>query len=279
MSLKRVQADVDRMVSCQINKENLRWVSQSIVESVPFSSNKCVALRLILLQMDIFLNRLSNEWDEGLDEFELNTVKNIYSDFVLILCFQISLFIAVLRHAKKLYAKAMASDNTHHNKDTIVAYLFKVFSSFPATVKIVKIWSDGPSSQFKNKFIAAVIPILEEKFGVKIYWNFYATAHGKACVDGIGATVKKMVRSMILTKNKIVYQTSDFVDAFNSKKSAIEVSGITDSEISEINALLNLSKVFSEAKAVPGISECHQCHHIERWVPILNYESSCHYSF
>lgn len=72
-----------------------------------------------------------------------------------------------------------------------ITYIYKIFLTLPSTVKIVKIWSDGPTSQFKNKFIGAVILLLEKKFQVKIIWNFFATAHGKACVDGIGTTIKK----------------------------------------------------------------------------------------
>lgn len=172
--------------------------------------------------------------------------------------FQISLFIAVLRHAKSLHSTAIASDNTHHTKETIVAYLYKIFLTIPSTVKTVKIWSDGPRSQFKNKYMAAVILILEQKFKLKIVWNFFATAHGKACVDGIGATVKKKVRSMILSKKRIVYQTSDFVDAFKSKKSKVDLYGMSDEEINKINVELNLDKVFAETSAVRGISEYHQ---------------------
>lgn len=164
----------------------------------------------------------------------------------------------MLRHAKTLHSNAIASDNTHHIKETIVAYLYKIFLTIPSTVKTVKIWSDGPSSQFKNKFMAAVILLLEQKFSVKIYWNYFATAHGKACVDGIGATIKKKVRSMILSKEKIIYQTSDFVDAFKSKKSKVDLFGMSDEEIDKINVELNLDKVFAEAPTVRGISECHQ---------------------
>lgn len=106
--------------------------------------------------------------------------------------------------------------------------------------------------------MAAVILLFEQKFKVKIFWNFFATAHGKACVDGIGATVKKKVRSMILSKEKIVYQTSDFVDAFKSKKSKVDLFGMSDEEIDKINIKLNLNKVFAEASTIRGISECHQ---------------------
>lgn len=107
----------------------------------------------------------------------------------------------------------------------------------PQAVNVVKIWSDGPSSQFKNKFIAAVTPIFEKKFKKKIFWNFFATAHGKGCVDGIGATVKKRVKRLILSRKVIVNCAKDFIVAFNAKgeDSKIKLVELTSEEILKIN--------------------------------------------
>ena len=57
--------------------------------------------------------------------------------------------------------------------------------------KTVSICSDGPPSQFRNRFIAAAIPVLEAKHQLYITWNFFATSHGKGPVDGIGGSVFK----------------------------------------------------------------------------------------
>ena len=35
--------------------------------------------------------------------------------------------------------------------------------------KILHVWSDGPSSQFKNRFIANCLPWFESKFNLKVY--------------------------------------------------------------------------------------------------------------
>lgn len=77
----------------------------------------------------------------------------------------------------------MVSENTDHSKDTIVAYLYKIFLQIPEAIEIVRIWSGGPTNQFKNKFMAAVIKLFETKFRKKIIWNYFATAHGKGCID------------------------------------------------------------------------------------------------
>ena len=141
---------------------------------------------------------------------------------------QLSLFTSGFYHNETLQAKVFVSDNLVHTKDTIVSYLWKLLSQSPASLKTLKIWSDGPSPQFKNKFIAALISCLEARFGLKIFWNCFATSHGKGCVDGIGATLKTIVRKHIRARDVIVNSASDFVTAFNLTQSKISVEETTE---------------------------------------------------
>ena len=67
--------------------------------------------------------------------------------------------------------KVIVSDNTDHSKYTIVAYIYKILLQLPKEVKLLKVWSDGPSSQFKNRFIGAIILLFESLFPIKIIWN------------------------------------------------------------------------------------------------------------
>ena len=55
----------------------------------------------------------------------------------------------------------------------------------------IEIWTDLPSSQFKNKFFFAYVRMtLPQMFDLKFSWSYSATSHGKGAVDGIGATMK-----------------------------------------------------------------------------------------
>lgn len=47
-------------------------------------------------------------------------------------------------------------------------------------VSLLHIRNDGPSSQFKNKFIANAIIILLEKYSKDMQWHFFATSHGNS---------------------------------------------------------------------------------------------------
>lgn len=103
-----------------------------------------------------------------------------------------------------------------------------------------------------HHFVRKFIPIKNH------IWNFFATSHGKGAVDGIGAVVKNKVRRMILTREAIVNNAKEFVAAFKKEKSLIEVTEVTNDEISEIQNELELKFVFDTAEVVPQISNFHQ---------------------
>lgn len=171
---------------------------------------------------------------------------------------QLSLFTSALLYNGKTFSKVFVSNNLHHTKETIIPYVHKLLSSLPETVKIVKIWSDGPSSQFKNKFIAAIIGLLESTFNTSFFWNYFATSHGKGCVDGIGATVKNVVRKHIKARQASVNSAADFVNAFNLTPSTISVEQVTDEDFCEINNKLNVAEIFLNTKNIPDIASAHQ---------------------
>ena len=173
---------------------------------------------------------------------------------------QVSLFTAALWHSGELHSKVVASDNLTHSKETLVAYVSRLLDDIPATVKSVSIWSDGPSSQFKNHYIAASLHALEEKHGINILWNFFATSHGKGPVDGIGGSVKRHVWTAVKTRKVIVNDAASFVLACNAPESTVEVFEMSAADIAQRNTTLNLDQVFSDAPAIEGILAAHHFH-------------------
>lgn len=53
---------------------------------------------------------------------------------------QLTLFTSGFYYNNKFQAKAFVSDNLNHTKDTIVTYLWKLFSTLPPSLKILNIW-------------------------------------------------------------------------------------------------------------------------------------------
>lgn len=163
-----------------------------------------------------------------------------------------------MKFKKETISQVISSDNTAHTKKEISIYLYHILSKLPAETKVLKVWSDGPNNQFKNKYIAALIKHFEQIFKVKMYWNFFATSHGKSCVDGIGAIVKNRVRRLMNSRQKIVNSSSDFANAFNSEKSVIRVVNMSESDASKIYLDLKFDEIFTSAKVVPNIFNFHQ---------------------
>ncbi|KAK6169741.1 hypothetical protein SNE40_020732 [Patella caerulea] len=169
---------------------------------------------------------------------------------------QVSIFTYALWHSAQLHSGAIVSDNLNHSKDTIIAYLDNIFESLPATIKSVSIWSDGPRSQFKNRFICAALKRLQEEHHISIYWNYFATSHGKGPVDGIGGAVKRHVWQQVLSRKAVVINASTFTKAAHGMQN-VTVTELTSDDIQRRNKRLNLESIFVEATVVSGIAAMH----------------------
>lgn len=168
---------------------------------------------------------------------------------------QVTLFTAALWHSGTLYPIVLVSDNLNHSKDTIIAYLDRLLEELPRHVSELSIWLDGPSSQFKNKYIAASLKSLQERFNLTIIWNFFATAHGKGPVDGIGGAVKRYVWRMVKTRKCMVYNASQFAKA--AENSNVMVLEMSEDNIKQRNINLDIHKTFDNCSKLGGISKSH----------------------
>ncbi|KAK2706981.1 hypothetical protein QYM36_014865 [Artemia franciscana] len=80
------------------------------------------------------------------------------------------------------------------------------------------IWTDSPSSEFKNKFTVQFLKKLSEEHNVPFFWKYFATSHGKGVVSGIRGNAKSLVRRSVISKgfNAMVVQSyNDFACAAN----------------------------------------------------------------
>jgi hypothetical protein len=141
---------------------------------------------------------------------------------------QVTVFTAVLWRAEKTESCIIVSDNLKHDKSTVVAYLIILLrillrDSFHNSHLVV--FSDGPCSQFKNKFILATLPHLRQHFHLdSLEWSFFAASHGKGPCDGVGGHAKRMVREAVNRRQiTSVSNAKDFAEAMKKAKSSIQV--------------------------------------------------------
>ena len=169
---------------------------------------------------------------------------------------QVTVFTAATWHSGEIHSSVIASDNLAHTKETLVAYIDKLMEDLPSTVKVLSLWSDGPRSQFKNKFVAASISALEKKHGVVIKWNYFATSHGKGPVDGIGGATKRFVWNNVRLRKHIVKDAATFVAAA-TQMPKVQVEEMTSADIKTRNDHLHLDDVFDKAEPIRNIAQMH----------------------
>ena len=95
------------------------------------------------------------------------------------------------------------------------------------------LYTDGPSSEFKNKFTLKIIHEISQILQCEVRRQYFATSHGKGVVDGIGGAAKSAVRKRVLSKTGPVMQcASDFVREVRKDLPRVKVTEVTEEEIS-----------------------------------------------
>jgi hypothetical protein len=80
----------------------------------------------------------------------------------------------------------------------------------------VSLWSDGPASQWKNRYLYKFMNNLVSRYSLSILqWNFFAASHGKGPVDGVGAIAKKTVWNAVKSRKCRVSSAQDFCGVLN----------------------------------------------------------------
>ncbi|KAF8793879.1 hypothetical protein HNY73_001911 [Argiope bruennichi] len=168
----------------------------------------------------------------------------------------VTLFTAALFEKNhKTQSYLIVSDTKDKSKLSVSAFILKLLEiiKFQANKPKLIIWSDGPSSEFKNKFICYFLFILfkTQKHFSSFEWKYSATSHGKGVVDGIGGTAKSRVYAEVKARRAIVQNAVDFATVAAKVVQNITVIPMLQKDIDKTQIDWNL------AKDVPGIKKAH----------------------
>lgn len=109
----------------------------------------------------------------------------------------VTLFTAATFYKNKCQSYIICSNSQNKNKDSIFVFLnhlYDLIMTENCNENIQEcLWSDGPSSEFKNKFMVRLLHYMSKKYNKSFSWKYFATAHGKGVIDGIGGNVKRLV--------------------------------------------------------------------------------------
>ncbi|GBM83311.1 hypothetical protein AVEN_261148-1 [Araneus ventricosus] len=91
---------------------------------------------------------------------------------------------------------------------------------------------------------------LSIKFKKAFHWKYFAMAHGKGVVDGIGGRAKCLVRNAVMSKKStapIVQSAEEFANVVIKAMPSTTVMSFLDKDINRDNSM------WVKAKAIPGI--------------------------
>ena len=151
------------------------------------------------------------------------------------------------------------------------SYLHKLKNKYP-TLEEIDIFSDGPSSQLKQKYTLCNITFAS----LKVNWHFFATSHGKGAIDGVGGTVKRLVYRGLMAEKWIPSP----IDAKSFAECAISVcNGIKmvyrSKETVERDSSTFEERVF-DISSIPNLRQIH-CVRVISYASVSTEEGTVHF--
>ena len=149
------------------------------------------------------------------------------------------------------------TDSPEKGKDTIYAFVTKICEIMKSSFDLgdyFTFFTDGPSSEFKNKFMAKMLGDISIKLNLPVKWQYFATSHGKGVVDGIGGNAKYLVRQHVMARKGIVQGSHDF---FKVVEKAMPSTTCLHMTQNEIKSVIESERPWDNVPNVCGISQAH----------------------
>ena len=160
---------------------------------------------------------------------------------------QLTLFTVCVWMYKIKKSFVFVSDDLDHDKTSVIVFMNELLKALTRDYGInnCDIFSDEPSSQFKNQCVCNYLPNFCNAYDIeKLSWHFFPSSHGKGAVDDIGGTVKREVWMAKLARKVIVHSLDDFYAAAKKLSRNIEIIKLSAAEITTEAETLNLAKFF-----------------------------------
>ena len=184
---------------------------------------------------------------------------------------QVSLYTVMVWHRETVISKVIVSDCRDHDKKAVAAFtctVMEMIRTVLPSATTVNIWTDGPSSQFKNKFIFSFISKLQDRYSVSLAWHFFATSHGKGPNDALGGNVKRMAHRQALSRHLVIADANSFAKAVNMSTDVISVTVMSQEDIYTMVSDLKLEELWNSIPPMPGIFNTH-------WVQVISGKVHC----
>ena len=100
-----------------------------------------------------------------------------------------------------------------HSSTTVHAILNKIIpllKQMNTQTEMIHYWTDGPTSQYRNKLIFLTVAYHKEIYGMSARWNYFEVGHGKGLCDGLGGTTKRMADEAVRSGRAVIQDATDF---------------------------------------------------------------------
>lgn len=174
---------------------------------------------------------------------------------------QVSLHTGVMHYIDKeeVVCKSFCTvaDNLDHQCHAVWAHMRPVLEDAAERLPLthtVHIFSDSPSSQYRNKGNLYLMRVMLPKFfkNLKVFtWNFSEPGHGKGSMDGVGGAIKRTADDYVNHGNDI--STAAELVRVLSKNSSVMLAEVSNGEILEMKSLL--PKNLTTLKGIMGVRQ------------------------
>lgn len=148
------------------------------------------------------------------------------------------------------------SDCLRHDAAAIWGHLqpvIELIKSHVPSINTLHFQTDGPTTQYKNKFNFYLFRYFCEKLNLDYSsWNFTTPGHGKSSADGVGGTVKSMCDRAV-ANGVDINSASAVRDFIGSDKNKTKIFLILEEDIKVIDSLLK-----NDLKGVPNTKQIYQ---------------------
>ena len=178
-----------------------------------------------------------------------------------------------LQHLSHVYV----SDVLHHNSAMVLAVLQKLLPSVKTVLPDlthVHIWTDSPTSQYRNRVIFDTVDQLHDQFGLTASWHYFECGHGKGPCDGVGGTTKRNADNAVKQGKAEIQDATDFFAwACSETNSQINYTYITNDEYSEKKAYVDERN--KDVKPIKGTMKLHAVASSELRRQIITRTTTC----
>ena len=176
----------------------------------------------------------------------------------------ITLFTAILYQANESTSYVVVSDVLQHDKYAVYCFNNAILNHYISVLgrklEHLHVFSDGAASQFKNRFTLSTIlnPKQLHESIQDMDWSFFASAHGKGPVDGLGGTMKRTVWRRIMQGRAVINNAKDFAQVAKEACPSINVIVIGADAVSECKSSLETKWQSNPPATIP---QTHQMHY------------------